>query len=196
MEKPKEKDFNLSKVKLLPTGGLKVEYQLSQSVDSEVSVVDRVETVTREVHPDLLNLFDDLASIVARVFGMTAFLTLFDSGELGIGERDKTKAREFAAAILDRIEVRGVSWSGQEDSQGVVLTAVYETSTGLKTAINTPRIKVAQISYGFEEELEQIVDRVKKEVYDYLFNGKQAQLSLFGAESSEEDSDDNAEDEE
>ena len=41
---------------------------------------------------------------------------------------------------------------------------------------------MAQISFGFEEELETIVEAIKKEVYAYLFKGKQAQLSLFGEE--------------
>ena len=39
---------------------------------------------------------------------------------------------------------------------------------------------MATISFGFEEELEKIVEAIKTEVYQFLFNGKQAQLSLFG----------------
>ena len=66
-------------------------------------------------------------------------------------------------------------------------TAVLETPNGLKTAINTPRIKLAQISYGFEEELEAITEQIKGEVYAYLFKGKQAQLSLFGQPATGEE---------
>ena len=67
---------------------------------------------------------------------------------------------------------------------GVVITAVYTTANGLKTCINTPRIKMATISFGFEEELEEIVGKIEREVYAYLFDGKQAQLSLFGADGN------------
>ena len=42
---------------------------------------------------------------------------------------------------------------------------------------------MATISFGFEEELEKIVDAIKTEVYQFLFNGKQAQLSLFGEQA-------------
>lgn len=176
---PTEKDFNLSKVKLSPKGGIQVNYQITQVVDGEPSVVDRNESCTRDVHPDLIRMFEDLRSIVGRVFNITSFLTFLDSEDIGHNIHDH--AREFANELLEKIEVRGVSWSGTDDNVGVVITAVFETPNGLKTCINTPRIKMAQISFGFEEELETIVDAIKSEVYAYLFKGKQAQLSLFGA---------------
>lgn len=176
---PTEKDFNLSKVKLLPKGGIQAEYQVTQTVDGENSLIDRNETCTRDVHPDLLGLFADLRNIVARVFNITSFLTFLDAEVVNHNVQDR--ARAFADELLEKIEVRGLSWSGTGDKSGVVITAVYETANGLKTCINTPRIVLATISFGFEEELETIVETVKKEVYAYLFKGKQAQLSLFGA---------------
>ncbi len=176
---PTEKDFNLSKVKLLPKGGIQAEYQVTQTVDGENSLIDRNETCTRDVHPDLLGLFEDLRNIVARVFNITSFLTFLDAEVVNHNVQDR--ARAFADELLEKIEVRGLSWSGTGDKSGVVITAVYETANGLKTCINTPRIVLATISFGFEEELETIVETVKKEVYAYLFKGKQAQLSLFGA---------------
>ena len=177
---PTEKDFNLSKVKLLPKGGIQAEYQVTQIVNNENSVIDRNETCSRDVHPDLLGLFTDLRTIVARVFNITSFLTLLESDEMKLPEAKKMMAREFADELLQKIEVRGVAWSGNGDNTGVVITSVFETPNGLKTCINTPRIKMATISFGFEEELETIVESIKKEVYAYLFKGKQAQLSLFG----------------
>ena len=183
---PSEKNFNLSKVKLNPTGGLKAEYQVSETVGGEPSVTDYNANVTRDIHPDLRGLFEDLRPIVGRVFGITSFLTLLESDEMGMDEAKKFTARSFSNELVSKIDVRGVSWSGTEDNVGVVITAVFETPNGLKTCINTPRIKLAQISFGFEEELEQIVDSIKKEVYEFLFKGKQAQLSLFGEESKTE----------
>lgn len=177
---PTEKDFNLSKVKLLPKGGIQVNYQISQVVDGDSSVIDRNETCTRDVHPDLLGLFEDLRNIVGRVFNITSFLTLLESDEMKLPESKRLLARDFADELLQKIDVRGISWSGTDDNVGVVITSVFETPNGLKTCINTPRIKIAQISFGFEEQLETIVDAVKAEVYAYLFKGKQAQLSLFG----------------
>lgn len=184
---PTEKDFNLSKVKLLPKGGIQAEYQVTQIVDGETSLIDRNETCTRDVHPDLLSMFTDLRSIVGRVFNITSFLTLLESDEMKMPESKKMLARNFADELLQKIEVRGISWSGTGDKSGVVITAVYETANGLKTCINTPRIVLATISFGFEEELETIVESIKKEVYAYLFKGKQAQMSLFGDNGAADD---------
>ena len=55
---PTEKDFNLSKVKLLPKGGIQAEYQVTQVVGGEPSVLDRNETCTRDVHPDMSKMFE------------------------------------------------------------------------------------------------------------------------------------------
>lgn len=182
---PTEKDFNLSKVKLLPKGGIQAEYQVTQTIDGDASLIDRNETCTRDVHPDLAAMFEDLRTIVGRVFNITSFLTLFESDEMKLPESKIMLARSFADELLSKIEVRGVSWSGTGDNVGVVITAVFETPNGLKTCINTPRIKMAQISFGFEEELETIVESIKTEVYAYLFKGKQAQLSLFGQDGEQ-----------
>ena len=184
---PSEKDFNLSKVKLLPKGGIQAEYQVTQIVDGETSLIDRNETCTRDVHPDLLAMFTDLRTIVARVFNITSFLTLLESDEMKLPESKKMLARNFADELLAKIEVRGVAWSGTGDNTGVVITSVFETPNGLKTCIKTPRIKMATISFGFEEELETIVESIKKEVYAYLFKGKQAQMSLFGDNGAADD---------
>ena len=180
---PTEKDFNLSKVKLLPKGGIQAEYQVTQTIDGEPSLIDRNETCTRDVHPDFSAAFEDLRPIVGRVFNITSFLTFLDAEAVNHNTRDR--AREFADELLSKIEVRGVSWSGTGENVGVVITSVFETPNGLKTCINTPRIKMAQISFGFEEELETIVESIKTEVYAYLFKGKQAQLSLFGQEGEQ-----------
>lgn len=183
---PTEKNFNLSKVKLDPNGGVKAEYQITTTIDGEPSVIDRTESCTRDVHPDLRGLFEDLRHIVGRVFNITSFLTMLESEEMKMSESNMMTARAFAEELISKIDVRGISWSGTEDNIGVVITAVFETPNGLKTCINTPRIKLAQISFGFEEELETIVNAVKTEVYKYLFEGKQAQLSLFGAQNAVE----------
>ena len=177
---PTEKNFNLSKVKLNPSGGLQANYQVTETIGDEPSVTDYQADVNRDIHPDLRGLFDDLRIIVARTFNITSFLTLMESDEMKLPESKKLLARQYADELISKIDVRGVSWSGSEDNIGVVITSVFETPNGLKTCINTPRIKVAQISFGFEEELEAITDKIKSEVYQYLYKGKQAQLSLFG----------------
>ena len=160
---PTEKNYNLSKVKLNPNGGLQADYQVTETVGGEPSVTDYHANVSRDIHPDLRGLFEDLRPIVGRVFNITSFLTFLDSDEMKLPESKKMLARAFADELIAKIDIRGVSWSGTDDNTGVVLTAVFETPNGLKTCINTPRIKMATISFGFEEELEKIVEAIKTE---------------------------------
>lgn len=182
-----KKNFNLSKVKLLPKGGLTAEYQLTENVGGELSVTDYKATYTRDVHPDMSEAFQDLRIIVARVFGMTSFLSFMASEKL---PKDKIEnAKKFVEELMDRIDVRGISLSGSDDDPEVVITSVYEVENGQKSAMKTPRLRMGNISFGFEEQLETIIVQIKEEVFAYLFEGKQAQLSLFGEKKDDPDID-------
>lgn len=184
MAKPTENNFSLEKVKLINNGGICAHYDVTEVVGGTSYTNHYVVDNGMDVHPDLANLFDDLRPIVARVFNINSFLSFVEDKENKIPAKIQEQARAFAGELLDCIEVRGVSFSGKDDNVGVVITAVYTTANGLKTCINTPRIKMATISFGFEEELEAIVGKIEREVYAYLFDGKQAQLSLFGADGN------------
>lgn len=193
---PTKKNFSLEKVKLAKDGGIEAQYEAVETNGGESYVNHYTVANTKEIHPDLANLFKDLRPIVARVFGITSFLSMLESPEMKLPKSQLLAARAFADELLDNIEVRGVSYSGQDQNVGVVITAIYTTGNGLKTCINTPRLKMATISFGFEEELEAIVGNIEREVYAYLFEGKQAQLSLFGGDNTPGDNTpgDNADD--
>lgn len=186
MTKPNPKDFQLEKVKLVNNGGICVHYDVTEVVGGTSYTNHYVVDNGMDVHPDLAGLFEDLRPIVVRVFNINSFLSFVEDPANKIPAKIQEQARGFAGELLNNIEVRGVSFSGKDDNVGVVITAVYKTANGLKTCINTPRIKMATISFGFEEELEEIVGKIEREVYAYLFDGKQAQLSLFGAENAAE----------
>lgn len=184
MIKPNPKDFQLEKVKLVNNGGICAHYDVTEVVGGTSYTNHYVVDNGMDVHPDLAGLFEDLRPIVARVFNINSFLSFVEDPANKIPAKIQEQARGFAGELLNNIEVRGVSFSGKDDNVGVVITAVYTTANGLKTCINTPRIKMATISFGFEEELEEIVGKIEREVYAYLFDGKQAQLSLFGADGN------------
>ena len=161
MEKVSKSAFGLLKVKADPKGGLTASYQVTVTDGNEPVIIERQESCTADVHPDLRNALAGLRTFVRRCFALP---------------------EEFEA----KIEVRGAAWSGIGDGTGVVLTSILEAANGLKSALNTPRIKTAQESFGFEPELEAALEVVKDEVYAYLYEGKRAQLSLFGEGPLEE----------
>ena len=110
----------------------------------------------------------------------TLGLAVIESTDFKANKKQQEFARDYADEVLKNIEVRGVSLSGQDDNVGVILTGLYTVYNNMKTAINSPRIKLSSVSFGFEEELEDILSEIESEVYLFLFKGKRAQLSLFG----------------
>ena len=185
---PSEKAFRLSKVKTLKDGGLDVHYEVTETIGSESYTNKYHIESAKDIHPDLRNLFEQLRPIMGRIFNVTSFLTLMDTDEMKANQRQKAVATEFAREMLGNIEVRGISLSGSDDNVGVVLSGTFTVSNNQKTAINSPRLKFSTETFGFEEELENIIADIETEVYAFLFKGKKAQLELFGAdgEASEE----------
>ncbi len=177
---PSEKNFSLSKVKLVKEGGLDVHYEVVETIGNE-SYTNKYHIESgKDIHPDLRNLFKRLRPIMGRIFSVTSFLSMVETPDFKATKEQKEKAITFADEALDNIEVRGVSFSGSGDNVAVILTGLFTISNGLKTCINSPRIKFDMFSLGYEEELEEICEEIEAEVYAFLFKGKKAQLELFG----------------
>ena len=168
---PSEKAFRLSKVKTLKDGGLDVHYEVTETIGSESYTNKYHIESAKDIHPDLRNLFEQLRPIMGRIFNVTSFLTLMDTDEMKANQRQKAVATEFAREMLDNIEVRGISLSGSDDNVGVVLSGTFTVSNNQKTAINSPRLKFSTETFGFEEELENIIADIETEVYAFLFKG-------------------------
>lgn len=170
-----KQNFNLTKAKLLPAGGLEVSYQLTEVIGDEATTTDYTATHNRDVHPDLAEAFQGMAGTVAERLGLLNFEKLRSS----IQPKDKGLVDELIADVMDSIEVRGVAWSGSGAKRGVVITSVLTTPNGQKTALNTPRLTVSEDD-AEGAKLVTALDTLNDEVFAYLFEGKQAQLSLFG----------------
>ena len=179
---PSDKSFALSKVKTLKDGGLDVHYEVTETIGNESYTNKYHVESAKDIHPDLRECFDRLRPIMGRIFNITSFLSMVETDDFKANKNQKEVARNFADEMLKNIEVRGVSYSGQDDNVGVVLTGLFTVSNNQKTAINSPRLKFNTETFGFEEELEAIVADIENEVYAFLFKGKKAQLELFGAD--------------
>lgn len=181
---PSEKAFALSKVKTLKDGGLDVHYEVTETIGNESYTNKYHVESAKDIHPDLRACFERLRPIMGRIFNITSFLSFMETPETKATKAQKDAAREYADEMLRNIEVRGVSFSGQDDNVGVVLTGLFAVSNNQKTAINSPRLKFNTETFGFEEELEEIAGDIEREVYAFLFKGKKAQLELFGADGN------------
>lgn len=179
---PTEKAFALSKVKTLKDGGLDVHYEVTETVGNESYTNKYHVESAKDIHPDLRDCFDRLRPIMGRIFNITSFLSMVETSDFKATKKQSELSRDFADEMLKNIEVRGVALSGQDDNVGCVLTGLFTVSNNQKTAINSPRMKFNTETFGFEEELEEIICDIENEVYAFLFKGKKAQLELFGAD--------------
>lgn len=179
---PTKEKFSLSKVKLLKDGGLDVHYEVTEVVGNESYTNKYHVESAKDIHPDLRDCFDRLRPIMGRIFNITSFLSMVETSDFKATKKQSELSRDFADEMLKNIEVRGVSFSGQDDNVGVVLTGLFTVSNNQKTVINSPRLKFNTETFGFEEELEEIAADIENEVYAFLFKGKKAQLELFGAD--------------
>lgn len=179
---PSEKAFALSKVKTLKGGGLDVHYEVTETIGDESYTNKYHVESAKDIHPDLRDCFNRLRPIMGRIFNITSFLSFVETPDFKATQKQNELSRDFADEMLKNIKVRGVSFSGQNDNVGVVLTGSFTVLDNQKTAINSPRLKFNTKVFGFEKELEEIAADIETEVYAFLFKGKKAQLELFGAD--------------
>ena len=179
MKTPSENAFYLIKVKTISEGGLDVHFEVEEACGAEVYRENYHVSSTKEIHPDLKRKLDELKPVVARVYHLSFFRSLMDAPDFKATNKQKELANNAFEEIIKKIDVTGISLSGKDDNQGVIITSTFKADSNQKMAINTHRIKFKDTRYGFEEDVEDIVDDLEREVYAFLFKNKKAQLELF-----------------
>lgn len=179
MKTPSENSFNLSKVKVISGGGLDVTFEVEEVIGAEVYRENYHLASSKEIHPDLQKLFDRLKPIMARVYHLSFFRSLLEVPEFKATKKQKDLAEDAFKEVLSKVTVTGVSLSGKDDNVGVVITGTFTADSNQKMAINSHRMKFSDTRYGFEEEMEEIIGEIEREVYAFLFKNKKAQLTLF-----------------
>lgn len=179
MKTPSENAFALSKVKVISGGGLDVHFEVEEACGAEVYRENYHLSSSKEIHPDLKKLFDQLKPIMARVYHLSFFRSLIETPDFKATKKQQELAEEAFKEVLAKLDVTGISLSGKDNNVGVVLTGIFTADSNLKMAINSHRMRFADERYGFEEEMEEIIGKIETEVYAFLFKGKKAQLELF-----------------
>lgn len=182
---PSEGQFSISKVKLKKDGVIDLHYEVTETVGQESYTNKYHLESAKDVHPDMRELFKNLKPIVSRIFKLTSFQSVVSAPDFKATAKQKEAADSYADEVTNGVHVTGLSYGGTGDNVKVVLTALYTVANNQKVAINTPAIRVEGESWGFEEQLQEIVAAVEKEVYQFLYEGKKAQLEIFGQDDDE-----------
>lgn len=185
MKKPA--DFTLSKVKLVKGGGIDVTFRESTQSKGITDTIDWNTKNSVDPHPDLVSKIGVLKEYLAKCYKMDALLVL--SKSKGLDKKDKDAFKVVSKVVenvynemISNIEITGVSITGQmeddKDKRSVVITGTMLQENGSKTALNSPRIKLANDQFKFEAYIQDIVNELEEEVIGYLFEGKRAQLEM------------------
>ena len=129
---PSEKAFALSKIKTLKNGGLDVHYEVTETIGNESYTNKYHVKSAKDIHPDLRGCFKRLRPIMGRIFNITSFLSLVETSDFKATKKQNELSRDFTDELLKNIEVRGVSFSGQDYNVGVVLTGLFAVSNDQK----------------------------------------------------------------
>jgi len=180
MRKPLRGSFKLEKVKTIKGGGLEISYEVEDVIGSEAYHDKDNKKSTKVPHPDLTSQLNLLIPMLARVYHFTFIRDVISDSEFKAKPEQSRFAEKALQEIMERIKVTGVAISGQDENKGIIITGTFNCDqVNIKTAINSHRIKFNSTTYGFEEGLEEIVTKLTDEVFEYLFEGKQAQLEIF-----------------
>lgn len=146
----------------LGAGEIDCKYRTTET-DNEVTTEQEYHVkVTRPAHADLENLFKkDLAAVVAHIFDNTEDIA--------------------ALELLDnlRVEPNGISFAGKDENLGIIIKGVRHTKFG-DVKFTTPRIKFLAGDNEVCARLTVFAQKAIEEIKAYLFEGKQAEMQIFG----------------
>ena len=133
-------------------------------------------------HPDLLELLKGLKPYLLKSLRIQQ---LHDTAVKYLKGDQKKKFLEDWKEIEDTLEITGVSWSGKDDLEGVIISGKYSNQLEGKTPLNSPRIVFSSEILGYEQKVQKHVERIRIEAHKYFFEGKKAQGELFDEKNME-----------
>jgi hypothetical protein len=192
MKKPEL--FSLIKLKLLNNGGVEITYREQNKVGGITNTIDWTTKSSINPHPDLNKKVDELKQYLAKCYDLDSMVILSTSKGLKVKDEDAMKQIKGLIADvynqnLQKIDITGIALSGEvdgdKDKRSVVITGTKLQHNGTKTALNSPRIKLANSQFNFEAEVQEIVELIEEEVKEYLFENKKSQPELFDTPKEE-----------
>lgn len=171
-------NFELNRVKFI-TNGLEVDYNDCMNVDGEtVKTFHKVKT-PEYPHPDLQNEAGKLRGYIVRLMGLMNFANIAYLSDLSKQDKELDKQfQDFFEIQATRIMIREIV---RDEEKNTVIIKYEFTGTDLSLfKMQTPKINLEGEILKFEIDMNTDLEGMKHEIFDYLFKGKRAQLSMFG----------------
>lgn len=129
-------------------------------------------------HPDLKEKMDQLQLYMATRLGLLEGWD-FSRAHLGLKKEDEMKqAVQNHKDTIARCNVNGITFLGEGDTFGVSITGSIKCPKGGSFGLAVPKITFESDKLGYETEVEEICEEIKKEVFAYRFQSKKLQLDI------------------
>ncbi len=166
---PKQEDWILKSIKMKPSGSsvhIKSEYTLSNGV--EHYIMPKVDNLPIPAHGDFMDALNSLKLRLASSLGFTMFDSLVKSDEFQADAAQQKYSKILLEKQLQMISVHGVSYPGK-NRRCIKIHGEYNGQE-----LVTSKLSFDNNDYG--DSLEETVELITQEAYEYLYLGKKAQL--------------------
>jgi len=179
MKNPLKENFKVKKIKLGSSGGLEVDFEVTEVIGAESYQSSQNQKSSKEPHPDLAEKLMAMVPMVAQIMGFTMAREVVNKKEFEGTISQKEYIAKMIDSQMENIRVTGVSISGKDENIGVVITSSFAVDNRQRVAINTPRIMLKSTSRGFEEKLADLVEGLQDEAFEFVYNRKVANPEIF-----------------
>lgn len=171
-------NFELKRVKFIPNG-LEVDYNDCMNVDGETVKTFHKVKDPEYPHPDLQKEAGKLRGYIVRLMGLMNFANITYLSDLSKQDKELNKQfQDFFEIQATRVSIREIV---RDEGNNTVIIKYEFAGTDLSLfKMQTPKINLEGEILKFEIDMDTDLEGMKHEIFDYLFKGKRAQLSMFG----------------
>ena len=161
-------DFDLAKFKTIKDETSVIYYDTGNP-----KVGKQTAKLKDKIHDDLVGRLGNLKLYFATRLGLVDVTDTIRDEYKDNPELLK-RAIELHKEQVDRCSVTGIAFSGEKQLRGVQITGKVKVPGYGSFSLACPKIIFASDSLGYETEVEELCEEVKKEVYNHTFKGKRA----------------------
>jgi hypothetical protein len=170
--------FFLKKLTRLGGDGLHLEYESQVIEESTTFTNNEKSNFTVPPHEDLLTKVRALNPFLCEIFGFEDTYKIVKHPDFKASKPQIDKAQKSYINKCSEVEITGFSISGFSDKRTVIISGKFTIQKLGTIAIQTPKIKLSNNLFGWEEEVEKLIDDLQHETYEYLFNAKRDQMKI------------------
>jgi hypothetical protein len=190
MRKPIFSEFNLKSVKLLSGGGLDVQYTTETCDENGFVTIKKYHVQDEnEISGDLRNLLCvKLLPFVQQLMNTDYCFRCVKDNDTSYSLMQMQGVENACNEYAKHYHVEGFKITGKDEKEGVSLLGNYICATFDAVSFALPKVEFVT-DMGIE--LQDVINAIIEEVYNFLFEDKHGEVGVFGASSVDEDEADN-----